>query len=72
MKHKTDLPHSSSISCCEYDTESKEMHVTFASGGRHKFEDVAADVYHGLCKAESPGRYFHANVRRFHKSSKVD
>lgn len=71
-KHKTDHPHSSSISCCEYDDETKEMHITFASGGKHKFKDVTKDVYDGLAAAKSPGSHFHIHVRRKYESEKVD
>lgn len=71
-KHKADLPHSTSISCCEYDEESKEMHVTFAAGGKHRFKDVTKDVYDGLAAAKSPGSYFHQFVRRKFESNKVD
>lgn len=72
MKHSHDLPHSSSIQRCEYDEASKDMHITFASGDRHKFKDVEKDVYDGLHKATSPGQYFHLNIRRVYKSEKVD
>lgn len=70
--HSKDLPHSSSISRCEYDTETKEMHITFSSGGRHKFKDVTQDVYEGLISASSPGSHFHQHVRRKYDSEKVD
>lgn len=72
MKHRKDLPHSSSISCCEYDEDTKEMHITFASGGKHCFKDVTKDVYDGLAASESPGRHFHLHVRRRYDSHKVD
>ena len=71
-KHKIDLPHSSSISCCEYDENTKEMHITFASGGKHRFKDVTKDVYDGLAGASSPGSHFHQHIRRKYDSEKVD
>lgn len=70
--HSKDLPHSSSISRCEYDSETKEMHITFSSGGRHKFKNVEKDVYDGLIASSSPGQYFHTAVRRKYESEKVD
>lgn len=71
-KHRHELPHSSSIQCCEYDENSKDMHITFAHGDKHKYSDVDKDVYDGLHKASSPGQYFHWNIRRVYKSVKVD
>ncbi len=71
-KHRKEHPHSSSISCCEYDDETKDMHITFATGGKHRFKDVSKDVYDGLANAESPGRHFHLNIRRKFESEKVD
>lgn len=72
-KHRHDLPHSSSIQCCEYDEATKDMHITFASGGKHRFKDVEADVYHGLRNATSPGQYFHSTIRRGgYKSEKIE
>lgn len=71
-KHSKDLPHSTSISNCSYDDLTKEMHITFASGGRHKFNDVTKDVYDGLANAESPGKHFHQFIRRNYTSVKID
>lgn len=71
-KHKHDLPHSSSIQKCEYDDETKDMHITFSSGGTHRFKDVDKETYDGLVKAPSPGAHFHANIRRKFDSNKVD
>lgn len=71
-KHSKDLPHSSSIQRCEYNDETKDMHVTFASGGKHCFKDVEKDVYDGLAAAQSPGKYFHQHLRKNYKSEKVD
>lgn len=71
-KHRQDHPHSSSISCCEYDTETKEMHITFASGGKHKFHDVPIEEFHALNKSDSKGKHFHLNIRRKFQSTKMD
>lgn len=71
-KHRHELPHSSSIQCCEYDEDSKEMHITFSSGGRHCFKEVDKETYDGLHSSKSPGSYFHTNIRRIFKSIKAD
>lgn len=71
-KHSKDLPHSSSIQRCEYDEATKEMHITFATGGRHCFKDVPKEHYDGICGHQSPGTYFHQHIRRKYDSHKVD
>lgn len=72
--HKTDLPHSSSISCVEYNDETKDMHITFASGGKHCFKDVDKEHYDNMTspQQQSVGKYFHLNIRKKHISEKVD
>jgi len=70
--HKKDLPHSTSIQKCTYDDETKDMHITFASGGTHCFKEVEKEDYDGLCNAKSPGSHFHTAIRRVYKSEKVD
>lgn len=69
--HSKDLPHSSSIQKCEYDDETKDMHITFATGGRHKFKNVEKDIYDGLVAAESPGKHFHLHVRKKYESEQA-
>ena len=71
-KHKHKFPHSSSIQCCEYDEETKDMHITFISGGRHKFAGVDPDHFHAFKDHPSPGIWFHQNIRRNYKSEKVE
>ncbi len=71
-KHESNHPHSSSIQKCEYDEETKEMHITFATGGRHKFKKVEKEDYDALTKADSLGKHFHLNIRRKFESEKVD
>lgn len=71
-KHTTTHPHSSSISQCEYDDDAKEMNITFASGGRHKFSDVAKSDFDALTQSDSLGKHFHQHIRKKFKSEKVD
>lgn len=71
-KHSKNLPHSSSIQSCEYDDETNEMHITFSSGGKYRFEKVSKEIYDGLAAAESPGSYFHRFIRRKYNSNSVD
>jgi len=52
-KHKHEFPHSSSIQCCEYDEATKDMHITFVSGGKHCFKGVAKEDFDGFKTANS-------------------
>lgn len=70
--HKHDFPHSTSISCCEYDPATKDMHITFVSGGKHKFKNVDKEHFDSIKTADSPGSYFHQHIRRKHDSEKVE
>lgn len=72
MKHKQEHAHSTSISCCEYDDETKDMHITFATGSKHKYKNVPIEEYHDLNKADSKGSHFHTRIRRKYESEKVD
>jgi hypothetical protein len=69
---KHQFPHSTSIAECEYHEGSKELHITFATGGRHCFHDVDKETAEGFKQAKSPGNYFHMNIRKVYKSSKLD
>lgn len=71
-KHSHNTPHSSSIQKIEHDDEANELHITFASGGTHCFKDCPHEVFQEMKAHDSPGSYFHQNVRRKYQSSKVD
>lgn len=57
--------HSSAISKIEYDDESKELSVTFTSGGTYDYPGVPESEVMNLIKADSVGRYFHSHIRRY-------
>ena len=70
--NKHDFPHSSSIQCAEYDPATKDMHITFVSGGKHCFKNVSQEHFDGFKTAKSVGTYFHQNIRRNYNSEKVE
>ena len=70
--HKHQFPHSTSISECEFHPDKKELHITFASGGKHCFHDVDHETFEGFKVAKSPGQYFHLNIKKIFKSIKLD
>lgn len=71
-KYKHEFPHSSSIQCCEYDEDTKDMHITFVSGGKHCFKNVKKEDFDGFKGHPSPGTHFHSEIRRAYKSDKVE
>lgn len=49
---------STMLSSCDYDTEVKELTVTFNGGKSYTYIDVPKLVYNELCDAKSAGKYF--------------
>lgn len=48
------------------------LFVDFHNGRRYKYDDVPEEVFQGLVRAESPGKYFHAEIRARFETSLVD
>ena len=72
MSNKHQFPHSTSISEIEYHPDIKALDITFASGGRHRHHDVPQDEVDSFKAANSPGNYYHLNIRKVYKSSRLD
>ena len=51
---------SSMLSNVSYDTEEKEMTVTFNNGRSYIYEDVDRNIYESLISAKSAGAYFNS------------
>ena len=49
---------SSAISSCTYDTEKKELSITFLTGRTYIYEDVDQSIYDSLTETKSAGKYF--------------
>lgn len=45
------------------DNDLGTLTVTFKSGRSYTFDNVPEDVYQGLITAESPGSYYHENIK---------
>lgn len=54
---------SSSIASVGYDGEAAALELAFHSGGVYRYDDVPREVYEGLLRADSKGRFFHDHVR---------
>lgn len=61
---------SSNIEALYYDDKTRLLTVKFKSGAMHDYHGVHPDTWLGLQAADSVGKYFHANIRNAHKSSK--
>jgi len=51
---------SSMLASCTYDTEEKELAVTFNGGKTYTYEDVDKSTYDSLISAKSAGSYFNS------------
>lgn len=71
-QHKHEFPHSSSIQDVTYDEATKDMHITFVSGGKHRFMNVMKEDFDGFKTADSVGIHFHQRIRRKYASEKVE
>ncbi len=46
-----------------YDKDTQELMITFANGQEYSFTGVPPDVWEGLQKSGSPGRYYNTRIR---------
>ncbi len=51
--------------------ENGTLHIRFNSGGLYAYYNVPVSVYQGLMKADSHGKYFHANIRGRYGDTKI-
>jgi hypothetical protein len=54
---------SSNIKSAGYDPATDTLEVEFANGSIYTYSDVSPAVYEAMIGAESPGKYFAANIR---------
>lgn len=46
-----------------YDKDTQELVIEFQNGQSYTFEGVPPDVWEGLQKSDSPGRYYNTRIR---------
>jgi len=46
-----------------YDTDTRELKISMASGQSYNFQDVPQEIYEGLAAAPSAGQYYHQNIK---------
>ena len=62
MKHHK-FEGSTSIASVRHDSKEKVLTVSFHSGSSYDFVNVPNEIFHNMIKAESAGKFYHANVR---------
>lgn len=66
MKLQKTITLSSNISKVDYDTDTKELGITFKNKTgekRYSYENVPREIYDGITTAPSAGKYFYANIK---------
>ncbi len=46
-----------------YDKETQELMIEFANGQSYTFTGVPPDVWEGLAKSSSPGRFYNQRIK---------
>lgn len=62
---------SSNLDKAVYNTETKNLRVTFKTGNIYEYDDVPWDVFTKFRMAESQGKYFNANISRKYTYKKI-
>lgn len=70
MKH-VDID-STNLRSAGYDQASRTLEVIFQNGGHFRYTDVAPEKFDQLITADSPGGYFHREIRNAHNAERVE
>lgn len=62
---------SSNVSHIGYDPASRELHITFKSGGTYSYGNTSPEEFMALKSAPSIGKHIHAHIRPKHPVKKV-
>lgn len=62
---------SSMMTGVDYDEETRELDIRFASGKTYRYFDVPADVYARLLDAESKGQFFNEEIKDQYRYAEV-
>lgn len=71
MSNLHNFKDSSSIRGVDYLDDEGAMIIHFISGGSHKYPKCPKSEFEALKKADSPGKHFHAKIRKNYKSVKI-
>lgn len=54
---------SAMLNDCSYDSDARELTVTFKNGKSYTYENVSQEAFDGLATAKSAGQYFGLNIK---------
>ncbi len=60
---ETFIPRSSHIGEVRYDSDTRDMFITFADGSEYRYLSVPVTVFQGIQNAPSAGQYFHRQIK---------
>lgn len=62
---------SSNLDSCGFDADTRVLQVRFKNGSVYLFHGPTAEDYEGLLLADSPGQYFHQNIKPRFRGDKL-
>jgi hypothetical protein len=54
---------STQIKSVGYDLETRTLEIEFHRGSIYQYTPITQEAYESMMKAESPGKFFHANIK---------
>jgi hypothetical protein len=62
---------SSNLKSAKYDTDSKNLGITFNNGSIYEYNNVSWELFTKFRMAKSQGKYFNENISKSHKYTKI-
>jgi len=62
---------SSNLRAVDYHPFTARLIIVFHGGGLYAYDRVPPTMFHGLLRAESPGRFFHAHIRNHYTYRRI-
>lgn len=62
---------SSNLKSAKYDTESKELTITFNNGSIYIYSDIPWEIFTKMRLSDSQGKFFSVNIAKKYKYKKV-
>jgi hypothetical protein len=60
---ETFIPRSTHIGQVTYDSDTRDLNITFADGSEYRYISVPVTVFQGMQNASSAGQYFHRQIK---------
>ncbi|HDD44782.1 MAG TPA: KTSC domain-containing protein [Candidatus Desulfofervidus auxilii] len=62
---------SSNLKSVGYDVNTKILEIEFQNGSVYQYYEVPLNIYEGLMKAPSHGKFFHARIRNVYRYRRI-